>query len=231
MSELVYIDSKEYEKLKEEIKQLKKENLEYKRKYRNYSTDAFTYKKQIKQLESDVDELKREKEELKEKSDLLNKALFDAYSHLEGNTPGIELATNTSSSLIEEVKDLRSSCKEKDEKIEQLEKEKAKRKLRGNKRVIEAIRDLVTEMISYAEKFPAEQNDRALAIKDVLNTKMVNMHIPQGVLDDKLLPKLNSLGLKPINHIKNNYETGSTHNDYSTQLNLDKGTGSDKLLE
>ena len=93
------------------------------------------------------------------------------------------------------------------------------------------IRDLVNEMIKYAEKFPPEQNERALTIKDVLNTKMVNKHIPLGVLDDNLLSRLNNLGLKPINHIDHYYESGSNHNDHSRHLNFKSETKSDKLLE
>ena len=93
------------------------------------------------------------------------------------------------------------------------------------------IRDLVHEMIKYAEKFPPEQNERALAIKDVLNTKMVNKHIPLGVLDNSLLSRLNNLGLKSINHIDHYYESGSNHNDHSRHLNFNSGKNSNKLLE
>ena len=93
------------------------------------------------------------------------------------------------------------------------------------------IRELVREMIKYAEKFPPEQNERALAIKDVLNTKMVNMHIPLGVLDDNLLSRLNNLGLKPISHIDHYYESGANHNDHSRHLNYNSKTNTNKQLE
>ena len=230
MAEFVYIDSKVFEKIKEDNKKLQDENLEYKRRYRNSFNDSCTYKKKIKQLEKNIDELKREKEDLKQKIELQNKALFDAYEQIGGNINGIQLATNTTS-LIEEVKNLRCASKEKDEIIEKFEKEKAKRKLRGNKKITEAIRDLVSEMITYAEKFPPKQNARALTLKEVLSTKMVNMHIPLDVLNDELLARLNNLGLKPITHIEKNYEAGATHNDHSKHFNLGNEIDPNKLLE
>ena len=96
---------------------------------------------------------------------------------------------------------------------------------------VDAIRKLVYEMIEYAEKLPAEQNERALVVKDLLNTKVINGHIPREIFSGDLLERLNNLGRKPKTHIDRYYESGAYHNDHSKHINLGSDIDPNKLLE
>lgn len=92
-----------------------------------------------------------------------------------------------------ECKQLLEENKQLHERLEQCEKK--------TKRLISALVDsnvhkLVENIISYAEKFPSNQNEKAATIKEVLMSKMCNGVIQKAILDDKLMKRLTNLGRK-----------------------------------
>lgn len=63
----------------------------------------------------------------------------------------------------------------------------------------DAIRKLVEQIISYAENFPSNQNDKAEVIKEVLMGKLVKTHIPPQAMTADLHTRLFNLGRKEAN--------------------------------
>lgn len=63
----------------------------------------------------------------------------------------------------------------------------------------DAIRELVEQIIAYAEDFPSNQNDKAEVIKEVLMGKLVNAHIPPQAMTEDLHTRLFNLGRKEAN--------------------------------
>lgn len=63
---------------------------------------------------------------------------------------------------------------------------------------VEAVRELVKQIVIYAEGFPANENAKADTIKEMLLAKAFNGHIPNEAFDENLRKCIDALGRKEM---------------------------------
>lgn len=100
-------------------------------------------------------------------------------------------------SVLEEDEYIR--LKEENERLKQeLEKYENDSEHAINKARIEGIRSVVEQLIIYGEKFPCNQNDKAVIIREALLMKSFDGHIPSDALTPEWKARLKNLGRKEI---------------------------------
>lgn len=124
---------------------------------------------------------------LKERNKHVNRLFYELHESLQGE-----------SFLVEEIVRLRKEYLDLKEKYDNLNSKRYIRDASFGKEwnKYEGIKEIVQQLIIYAEKFPSCQNDKAEVIKQALLVKEHNGFIPASVLDEEWNKRFMSLGLK-----------------------------------
>ena len=154
------------------------------------------YLPKIENFILEVKEERNRKNERKNRLKQLNNRIKQLDSKYSKESAGIEPFVKNDLFLNQLYYDYQKLKEENEELRNRLDNNNSKNREQNIRFINNEIRCLLENIISYAEKFPSNQNEKAEVIKEVLMSKYCYGYIKKTTLTDDLMHRLTNLGRK-----------------------------------